>query len=171
MQNHLSVWLLLSLLLLLTSCKDEPNQVEIAKSRSNQLVNVKVVTPAGDPIPQFDRLEMPAFFNLATIGESDKDLTAIVLGPRLAKAKRVEVKPLALFSFVQDTTMKAFLVSVPYNSTNVELGRNHLTFMSQNDDLSAAIENWFQAQCGLSNCKNYKWANPYKTILELKSKQ
>ncbi len=161
---------LLLLIVLTISCDHQVSQNQNVVRNSGQQIRVKVTTPAGETLAGFEKLKIPTFFNVAAIDNNDNNLSALVLSSKLNKGKTVSVVPISLFSFEKDTTQLKYLVSVPDEVETNHIGNNYLTFMSMNNDLSQAIENWFKAQCGLTDCSDYNWTNPYQTLLELEAK-
>jgi len=167
MLNQFQLVQFLLLMTILGSCSDPKQEIRSNVSSSNKGLKVKITSPAGNNMERFPASDLPTFFNLAELENSDKDLPAIVLCSRMSRGKRLSVLPVGVFGFKMDTIQVKYLVSVPEDLKENQIGKNYLTFMSMNNELSSAIENWFKAQCGLVNCVDYSWTNPHKTILEL----
>lgn len=161
---------LAALLVLMSSCNEQVAHNQKVVRNSGQQISVKVTTPAGETLEGFESLKIPTFFNVATLDKNDDNLSVLILSSKINKGKTITVVPISLLSFAKDTTQLKYLVSVPEEVETNHIGNNYLTFMSMNNDLSQAIENWFKAQCGLTNCSDYNWTNPYQTMLELEAK-
>lgn len=156
------------ILTILLSCN---NDNVLRKSLSDMTeFEAKIVIPAGDLMPSFDNIQMPTFFNIGTIiSDPELKVPTIVLGQRVDKGKRLDIRNLGLISFERDTTEITYILSYADDFSSEELDFER--FMVQNNDVVQSIESWFKGQCGLGNCKNFKWNNGYQAYLKLYDKQ
>jgi hypothetical protein len=130
-------------------------------------LNVKVFLSAGEIYSAFSDVDVPTFFNLAKVEtESKIDINSIVLGEKKSKGVKLSVHPVALLSFNQDTIIHKFVVSI--DSENLKIEHEYNSFLLNNYNMQATIENWFKSQSIDRGCDNFKWDNAYKAFLEVK---
>jgi len=152
-------------MLIQLSCSKSGN-----KSRSSETKDIRaaVYLSAGDNYPLFNELDIPTFFNLGKIiTDSKRDLNTIILSERKTKGSKMNIKPIALFSFEQDTVLFQYIVSINADNTVNKIGSNYNDFLINNHKTQSNIENWFSSQCPESSCKTFKWENTYKALLEI----
>ena len=130
----------------------------------------KIVVPAGDMMTSYDMVQMPTFFNVGyIISNPELEVPTIVLGQRVNKGNKIEIRNLGLISFDKDTTKTTYILSYSNDFSSEELGFER--FMVEHSDIVQSIESWFKGQCGLGNCRNFKWNNEYQAYLKLYDKK
>ena len=92
---------------------------------------------------------------------------AIVLSKRVKKGSSLNVDPVALFSLKKNNEEKVYVVTIPHDNGENNIVKDYDEFLTKNNEVRLAIENWFKAQCGLSNCQDLEWQNSYKALLEI----
>jgi hypothetical protein len=158
---------ILLIIILLCSCNKGSEKV---REEGSSNYKAAVFLSAGENYPLFDHLGIPTFFNMGRlIVESDKNLKCIILDKRLSKGSRINIKPIALFQFQQDTVYHDFIIATNANNNHPSLSDDYHQFITQNYHLQQGIENWFAAQCKDQHCKNFKWQNTYKTLLFIRN--
>jgi len=158
---------LFAIVIFISACTEKTSKTDRETKIEKSGITAKVTSSAGENLKQTALLDIPTFFNVAKVSGTASHLETIVLGPKQSKGQLVDIHPLATFRFRMDSLQVKYLVSVPSNYENDALGDNYLTFMSLNNELCLAVENWFKAQCGLVKCSSFKWDNPQKTLLQL----
>lgn len=143
------------------SCDSSERKTTENKKSSD--ISANVFLSAGEQYPLFDNLNIPTFFNLGKVN-SNKDLNTIILDKKLKKGSKVNIKPIALFTFEQDTVLHSYMVSVSVSNEKIKTSYND--FLMDNIKIQSAIEDWFDAQCGRDRCRNFKWENSYKAYLK-----
>ena len=131
-------------------------------------IRAAVYLSAGDNYPLFNELGIPTFFNLGkVISGSDVDLNTIILSSRLNKGSKLNIRPIALFSFERDTIAYDYIISVNAAELNENIGLDFNDFLLKNYKTQNSIETWFSSQCPDYECRNFKWQNAYKAMLEI----
>ena len=143
------------LTVLLISCQSDAVK-PIEKTDYNESgLNCKIVSPAGDIYQEFSQLELPPFFNIGQFLLSDSRMVdAIVLSKRVKKGSSLNVDPVALFSLKKNNEEKVYVVTIPHDNGENNIVKDYDEFLTKNNEVRLAIENWFKAQCGLSNCQD-----------------
>lgn len=150
------------------SCQDSSNYVTNAANHNESGLDCKITSPAGELYAPFQYLNIPPFFNIGEFSKSDgQKIKAIILSERIKNGKKIEVDPVALFSFNLDSSFNKFLVVIPHDNGQNNLRKEYDEFLTTNIELKMAIENWFKAQCPINRCQGYTWENSYKALLEL----
>ncbi len=145
------------------------SRVNIPYSEGGDLT-AAIYLSAGDLDPKFNTLNIPTFFNLGKIVQEEGiNAKTILLSKREATGNRIDIIPIALFSFEQDTIQFSYIISVPKADMNSQIGRNYNDFLLKNYKTQSNIENWFSSQCPDNTCKNFRWDNTYKALLQLQS--
>jgi hypothetical protein len=130
----------------------------------------KIVVPAGDMMTSYDKVQMPTFFNVGNIiSDPDLEVPTIVLGQRVNKGNKIDIRNLGLISFEKDTTDITYILSYSSDFSDVELEFDR--FMVEHSNIVQSIESWFKGQCGLGNCRNFKLSNGYQAYLKLYDKK
>ncbi len=156
-------------LILFCACQDE--QVKANKT-DDQTIKAAVFLSAGENYPLFNELGIPTFFNLGRIIKpNDTELQTIILSERKSKGSKINIIPMAMFSFEKDTSQFEFIISTTANHESDRLGLNYNDFLLKNYHTQMNIENWFLSQCPENACRNFKWDNNYKALLKINSSQ
>ena len=173
--NHLSLMntcitaiLVLLIITTTTSCDEQQHKHGNSEKVDDYYLTATIHTEAGAAIAVNGTFDLPAFFNVGKLDSNTKDLSVLVLGPRISKNKSVKIAPLAVLSFDQDSVKRQYLISKSELAGDM-FGKDYLSFMSRNNELAEAIESWFKAQCSFSVCRNYNWQNPNSILLELQN--
>jgi len=167
MSNPKSILFILSMLMLISCQTDGVKPIEKTDYNESGL-NCKITNPAGDMYEKFSQLELPPFFNIAQFQLSDdRFVNAIVLSKRAKKGSKVNVDPVALFSLKKNNEVLNYVVAIPHDNGDNNIVKEYDEFLIKNNEVKMAIENWFRAQCGYSYCKDLKWQNSYKALLEI----
>ena len=155
-------------MLIFTSCKEDA-PIRLGMSDMKEL-NASIDIPAGDIMQSYDRMMLPAFFNVGTIKIDDaSQVQTIILGPRKGKGKNVNVNSIGLLSFERDSILVNYILSYDNDFSSEEL--EFETFMVEYNDMREGIESWFKLQCGLGHCRNFKWSSEYKSYIQLYDKK
>ena len=113
-------------------------------------------------------MPLPPFFNVGQFQLSDdRVVKALILSKRMKKGKRINVDPVALFSLKSNNVKLEYVVAIPHDNGTNNLTKEYDEFLTKNNELKQAVENWFKAQCGISYCQDFTWQNSYKALLEL----
>ncbi len=163
--NHPSKASFFFLFILLWGCKADSSTVQESNPQKGEYYTATVHTPAGEQLEGYKSSTIPTFFNVGQIG-SDSKLETIVLGERIQKNKKVDVIPIAMFEFQNDTIDQKYLVCLPTDLSENPIAQDFQAFMSYNNELTLAIENWFKLQCGLGHCGGLDWKFPHKGLLK-----
>jgi len=161
--------ILITGLLCCVSCSDSDKRSREAEPAE---IRAAVYLSAGDIYPLFNELDVPTFFNLGkVISGTEKDINTIILSERAKKGSKMDIRPLALFSFDRDTVHYNYIVSVPADQTNERIGVDFNDFLLKNYKTQNNIENWFSSQCPDYTCRNFRWDNTYKALLEINKRE
>ncbi|NNE25341.1 MAG: hypothetical protein HKN09_00730 [Saprospiraceae bacterium] len=162
---HRTVILLLLVFTYLQSCDSAQKQ---SHNHPESDYSARITLSAGDLHPMFNSVEIPAFFNLGEILlDQENAYETIILGERVNNNSKIPVNPLALLSFEMDTIMIKIIVSTQMGNQSELDTLDYNAFMLNHPYLTKTIEHWFMLQCSANQCRNFKWENTYKTLLEL----
>lgn len=158
----------LIVLLLLTAC----NQNKVADNRSeSRSIKAAVFLSAGENYPIFNESGLPTFFNIARIlSESGQEMPTLILSDRLNKGAKVDLIPLASFSFNRDTTEYKYIVSTIDGSPLAKEDESGHEFLINHVNIQNSLEMWFRSQCPDWTCKEFHWHNKYATLMSLQTK-
>ena len=163
------LFIVFSTLIVFISCKQEttPSREQVGSMQEEQGLDCFVTTSAGDVYPEFSHLDIPPFFNVGEFRTETKSCKALILSSRVANGKKMKVDVIGLFSFRKDTVMQQYLVGKPRLKGLNNLEREYEEYLTKNNAVKVAIENWFKGQCGLAQCGSFHWDNAYKALLQL----
>lgn len=163
--NHSGFTILLILTSFFISCSDQDKS---SAPETPSGIRAAVFLSAGDLYPKFNLYEVPTFFNLGKIlTEQEFQLDALILCERLRKGSKIDILPLAMFSFELHGIEHRYIISAPTGEQYALFGSNYSEFIINNISLQSNIENWFAAQCPQNACRNFTWQNSYKALLEI----
>ena len=157
-------------LIVLSSCNTNTSttsELKVGSMSEEQGLDCFVTTPAGDAYPVFSNLDLPPFFNIGEFRTDSKTCEAIIFSNRTENGKKMKVDVIGLFSFRKDTSMQQYIIAKPRLKGLNNLQREYEEYLTKNNSVKLAVENWFRAQCGLSQCGSFHWDNAYKALLQL----
>lgn len=152
------------ILILITSCFCCTNKSSNdGPTNSDGSIRTEIVVPAGEIVEGYDKLSIPAFFNIGKIEINNTRLKTIILSTRQDEGSPINITPLAEFSFVNDTILESYLVGYPILANEKKL--RFEAYATQHSDIIASVESWFRGQCGISQCRSFTWDNPDKLLM------
>ncbi len=162
--------LLATILIFIVFTNCNSNNIEEHKHPDGNYIS-EIIIPAGDEFSFLRNNGVPSFFNIGEIQVDQGDVhKTIIIGKRRNKKDQINIEPIALFSFVKDTISFRYIVSLSEDEPLDGIGRNFNSFSLNNYHLQSSIEEWFKSQCLVGECRDFKWENSYKALLEM-SKQ
>jgi len=169
MNNLKSFLLLLYVALLVFSCKTDttPPHQSAGSIADEKGLPCKVINPAGEMLQGFDKVGLPPFFNVGQITLNEKTTQAILLSPKVKNNQTVPVDVIGMFSFSRNNAAHKYVIVLPRKQNVNNLEREYEEYLSKNSEVKMMIENWFRSQCEVSQCRNFRWDNAYKALLEM----
>ena len=161
--KHTIYYILISFLVF--SCKEPVVEVH-NHPPTNYSVNIQV--SAGEKFIEFADPSIPTFFNIGNVNLLGVEkVSSLVLGKRRKTGAKVYIEPVALFSFVKDTSIFKYIIALPVDEKLEGVGRDFDSFLVNNYHLQSSIEEWFKSHCNIGSCREFKWDNSYKALLEM----
>lgn len=140
---------------------------QVGSMKEEKGLDCYVISSAGDAYTPFSNLNLPPFFNIGEFRSESKSCEAIIFSNRFETGKKMKVDVIGMFSFRKDTAIRQYIVTKPRQKGLNNLQRDYEEYLTKNNAVKLAVENWFSAQCGLSQCGSFHWDNAYKALLHL----
>jgi len=167
MINHTKPILFIFLMINALGCKTDIPVKSAGSIEEEKGLPCRVVNSAGEMYEGFTKIDIPPFFNVGEITQGEKKTDVILLSKKVKRNNKVAVDVIGLLTFKKSKAVKKYVIALPRGRNKNNLEREYEEYLSKNLEVKMMIENWFRAQCELSDCGNFRWDNAYKALLEL----